>query len=55
MCFILTAAISNSLEKNPLLLETQWEGQNDKDAWSDKITVKIFNNEEEYNQYRNAN
>ena len=55
MCFILMVAISNSLVKNPLLLDTQWEGKNDSNVWSDKATVKIFNNEEEYNQYRNAN
>ena len=59
-CFVLTIAISNSLEKNPLLLDTQWErndsrNESEINVWSGEVTVKIFNNEEEYNQYRNAN
>ena len=49
-------AIFNSLGKNPLLLDTQWEETSDDyKTWSRKATVKIFKNEEEYNQYRNAN
>ena len=56
LCFILTVAIFNSLENNPLLLNTQWEETgNDYKTWSGKATVKIFNNVEEYNRYQNAN
>ena len=55
MCFIVTVAIFNFLERNPLLLDTQWEGQDDGNRWSGKVTIKIFNNEEEYYQYQNAN
>jgi len=49
-------AIFNSLEKNPLLLDTKWEESSDlQETWSGKATVKIFNNEEEFKQYQDAN
>ena len=40
---------------NPLLLTTEWKESGGEPRWSRKATVKIFNNEEEYNEYRNEN
>ena len=60
----MTIDISYSLEKNPLLLDTKWEETVISNGYfkfaialADKsfVTVKIFNNEEEYNEYQNAN
>ena len=46
-------AIFDSLETNPLLLDSKWEKScEDYKTWSGEATVKIFNNEEEYNHYR---
>ena len=43
-------------ETNPLLLndETQWEEADGHKGWTFQATIKIFNNEEEYKNYRNT-
>ena len=43
-------------ETNPLLLndETQWEEADGNNGWTFPATIKIFNNEEEYKNYRNS-
>ena len=48
--------IFDTLELNPLSLNTIWEqSDSDRKTLSRKATVKIFNNEEEYNEYINEN
>ena len=42
-------------ETDPLLLSTEWQEADDEKPWSRKATVKIFSNEEEYNEYQNEN
>ena len=41
-------------ETNPLLLDSDWK-EGDGGKWSRKATIKIFDNEAEYNQYQNEN
>ena len=40
-------------ETNPLLLRKDWQESDDNNGWSRKATVKIFANEEQYNNFRN--
>ena len=42
-------------ETNPLLLDTEWAEAGDENCWSRKATIKIFSNEEDYNNYLNEN
>ena len=42
-------------EMNPLLLSTEWDEAAGDNPWSRKATIKIFSNEEAYNEYKNGN
>ena len=42
-------------ETNPILLNNEWEESDGKNGWASKsATIKIFSNEEEYKNYKNA-
>ena len=38
-----------------MLLESEWDEADENEDWSLKATVKIFSNEQEYNDYQNEN
>ena len=41
-------------ETNPLLLSNEWEEGEDNNGWNFSAKIKIFNNEEDYNNYTNT-
>ena len=45
--------INQSSETNPLELNSEWKEASPDKKWSRKATIKIFNDENEYNEYQN--